>query len=261
MKTKSKLVLGLSILSAATLAAATTSTFAWFQATATQRQGFENDLTVAAQTEYGNGLKVVLSWVDAQGTALVGDALSLSGVYATDSNGVAKIFNNAGSLVELPNQNALKKAESAKLHMSFALGEDGHEVAVGSKNDLIAYAGTYKISINTATSTTKVGGTATPDAGGSRAKVSNVSASAASTSTLNAAGFTITINDTGALASVVPTDTTNAALGNWAVATGDLTADTTVYFGIDGGTATEVGTNKGNVDTAISVSLSVAKVN
>ena len=34
MKTKSKLVLGLSILSAATLAAATTSTFAWFAATA-----------------------------------------------------------------------------------------------------------------------------------------------------------------------------------------------------------------------------------
>lgn len=47
MKTKSKLVLGLSILSAATLAAGVTSTFAWYQASvgATGTNGFASDLT------------------------------------------------------------------------------------------------------------------------------------------------------------------------------------------------------------------------
>lgn len=136
MKTKSKLVLGLSILSAATLAAATTSTFAWYtqqsaiNASGDQQIATANSAALAADT-------LTAHWA---GTG-AGDPKAIVKVELTQaSDGETKVWTGREA-APATNQTLLVKSE--KISLTFT-------TANASKTG--GYAGTYPVTIKTGNS-------------------------------------------------------------------------------------------------------------
>ena len=128
MKTKSKLVLGLSILSAATLAAGVTSTFAWYTAQAgINSSGTENILT-DKNVQMANDTLVAHF-------AGTGTSSAIKRVDLTDASGVAKVWTGSVA-APATNQGVLVKSE--KITLTFSTD---HAATTGG------YAGTYPVTV------------------------------------------------------------------------------------------------------------------
>lgn len=130
MKTKSKLVLGLSILSAATMASAATATFAWFTANATIGVNGKTDQIKTIQNASLRGLAVTATWT---GSGLNGAFVE---PYLTDTSGVARVWNGS-SAVEDKAVAADRKHET----MLLTLAVDANQENPSN------YDGTYTIKI------------------------------------------------------------------------------------------------------------------
>ena len=145
MKTKSKLVLGLSILSAATLAAATTSTFAWFAASKTDNKDAAA-VTLNATTQSGWSI-----WQDNSGTAagVAGNAQSITiGVPAAE---LGSTINTAPALTQYLDKGGSKyeaasEAGSAATFTFYLHNENATDA--DTPNLTITIGGAHEISSN-----------------------------------------------------------------------------------------------------------------
>ena len=136
MKTKSKLVLGLSILSAATLAAGATSTFAWFQASqGAIGSATEATLNTAQQSKLA-ALDLTVTWKDSTSGSL--EATDFADTVLTDDRGDTYAFNTAHSLVLASLPEGKNRGIVASVEISYT----------GTNSNLAPYIGSYRATIH-----------------------------------------------------------------------------------------------------------------
>ena len=212
MKTKSKLVLGLSILASATLAAGATSTFAWWQigdASKTLNEVSKN-LTVSADSYTMDALVMTPSFaavtetVGGQNLAtfVSGEPGSFGHVHLSNANGATFAKDKDSSkLVDVTSQvQAYQWYGVGKVQVAITLGGNPVSLNQGANDKLAVYAGTYTVTVATpnnadpaATNYARVRPTA-PSRGDGTAAAAAVSF----TITITAAGDVYTSNRTGA---------------------------------------------------------------
>ena len=155
MKTESKLVLGLSILSAATLASATTATFAWWGVSSTAVAGSNTtyETMTVSKAEFSAGELTIPVTVSLQKVSGVDDNLVLarhSTTDTTDPDLESAYLNSTGAVVPVPAASVAAKFgtgkilySTLKLTISIDYSDTGWKQEGGSQATSYANAATY----------------------------------------------------------------------------------------------------------------------